>query len=94
MYDRVVNGKELVFGIRGSLAERGDWRGVDRMGAMIVFYDTATKSCWWEGNGSCMSGIHDGHRLKEIPAEKNVTWQEWVSKHPDTLVFSYNGQEE
>lgn len=90
----MVDGKEMVFGVRGSLAEDGAWRGVDRLGAMIVFYDQETRSCWWEGNGACMVGDNTGKRLAEIPSEKNVTWAEWRSKHPRTLVFSYEGMQQ
>ena len=85
----------MIFGVRGAIQESKERPGPpSRIGAMIVFYDTETKSCWWEGNGACMGGERDGEKLAEIPSEKDIPFSEWRAKHPDTLVFSHEGMEE
>jgi len=93
VYDRQPNGRELTLAVRGSLMDRDEWRG-PRFGAVLVFYDRETRSCWWEGTGKCLTGPLTGQRLEEFPAEKHVTWADWRRRHPETLVFSWEGREE
>lgn len=79
MYDRVLDGRELTFGVSGKL-----WKNV------LVMYDRQTGSLWSHMTGEAVVGPLTGKRLKTYPAAM-LTWGEWLKLRPATLVLEKPG---
>ncbi len=78
LFDRVVDGKELTFGVSGLLYESD-----------MIFYDHQTESLWSQVEGKAITGIMSGMELTALPI-RNTTWSDWKRKHPDTKTLDIN----
>ncbi len=80
MYDPIVNGRHLRFGISGLLYQ-----------STAVLYDRRTESLWSQVGSAAISGAYQGQRLRKVAA-RDTTWGAWRGAHPDSLVLSeYTG---
>ncbi len=57
--------------------------------AVLSMRDHETGSVWTQLDGKATDGALKGERLEMIPMPQ-MTWGEWKSAHPDTLVLSPN----
>ena len=76
MYDRTVNGQELIFGNTSALYESD-----------MVMFDHRTGSYWQQVNGKAIVGELTGEQLTLLPAQ-TTTWELWQQQYPDTQVLS------
>jgi len=76
VYDPVLNGKRLTFGVSGKLYK-----------ASLVMYDRQTESMWSQILQEAIAGPMTGAKLSMLPAQ-HTTWADWRGQHPDTLVLS------
>ena len=53
----------------------------------VLLYDRQTQSLWLQLMTQAISGPHKGKRLLSLPVF-HTTWQDWKTRHPDTLVLS------
>lgn len=83
MYGRDYNGKTLNFEASGGLIH-----------SSLVMQDDETDSYWAIMTGESVSGQFKGTKLEELSFGQKMTWQDWKSKHPDTVVLSVNGKED
>jgi hypothetical protein len=67
----------LTFGVSGLL-----WR------ENLVMYDRQTNSWWAQASGTALDGKLKGAVLKLYPHFSMMTWKQWRTDHPDTLVLS------
>ena len=79
MYDRRVEGEELLFGNQGALY----------MNAM-TWWDHETRSVWSQVTGEAIRGPLKGSHLSQILAPVE-TWGAWHAEHPATEVLD-NGR--
>lgn len=77
MYVRQINDQTLTLGVSGRL-----WR------ENLVMYDRQTNSWWAQATGSAIDGKFKGAALKMYPGFSMMTWKEWRTEHPNTLVLS------
>ncbi len=75
-FDANIDGKVTEFGVSGLLYNSD-----------VLLYDRNTESLWSQISSSAVSGKLVGTKLKRIPIS-HTTWQDWHSKHPDTVVLS------
>ncbi len=75
---RVLNGKEVEFGVSGKL-----------LNSDLVMYDRKTETYWSQISGKGIVGKLSGFKLKQIPIE-TVKWGNWKEQNPDTIVLSRN----
>jgi len=75
VYDRVVDGETLTFGVSGKLADDA-----------LVMYDRETGSEWQQTTGRTIAGEHRGTELGTLPASM-VSWAEFRATYPDGLVL-------
>ncbi len=75
-FDANINGKVTEFGVSGLLYNSD-----------VLLYDRNTESLWSQISSNAVAGKLVGTKLKRIPIS-HTTWQDWSSKHPDTLVLS------
>ncbi len=80
MYARTVDGREVAFGVSGSL-----WKDA------LVLYDRPTRSLWSQVTGRSIQGAMKGRTLQHVPSVQ-TTWQEWKRTHPGTLVLKQPGR--
>ncbi len=76
MYARTLADRTLSFGVSGML-----WR------ENLVMYDRETGSWWAQATGRAIRGPLEGGTLQMVPSDM-MTWKEWRTRHPDTLVLS------
>ena len=76
VYDRTLDGDELTFGNTSALFDND-----------LVMYDHQTGSFWWHVAGRALVGERAGRSLTPLPSSM-ATWDEWLGRHPDTLVLS------
>jgi hypothetical protein len=76
VYARTLAGRTLSFGVSGML-----WR------ENLVMYDRETDSWWAQATGRAIRGPLEGSTLRMLPSDM-MTWKEWRTRHPDTLVLS------
>lgn len=76
MYDRILDGKELTFGVSGKL-----WKNA------LVMYDRQTNTLWSQILGEGLIGPLKGKRLKALPTAVFITYKEWKQLYPDTKVL-------
>jgi len=53
----------------------------------VLLYDRQTQSLWSQLMTQAISGQHKGRKLQSLPV-LHTTWQDWKTKHPDTIVLS------
>jgi Protein of unknown function (DUF3179) len=76
VYDPLINGKRLAFGVSGKLYK-----------SALLMYDRQTESLWSQILQEAITGPMTGTRLSMLPAQ-HTTWGQWRSEHPETLVLS------
>jgi hypothetical protein len=76
VFSRRFGERTLTFGISGLLYQSD-----------VLFYDHQTESLWSQLEMKAVTGRMMGERLKTLPYSL-VTWKEWRTKHPETLVLS------
>ncbi len=76
VYDRMLDGEELTFGNTSALFDND-----------LVMYDHQTASFWWHIAGRGLVGERAGQELTPLPSSM-APWDEWLDRHPDTLVLS------
>jgi hypothetical protein len=77
MYDRSVDGKELLFD------------PADPVKGIPTVRDRETKSTWSALSGECFSGPLKGKRLTRVPSII-MSWGRWKALHPDSYVLKEN----
>lgn len=75
MYDRVVEGRELTFGVSGKLVRN-----------VLVMVDRQTDSLWSQLLGEAIDGEMTGARLEYVPSWF-TTWAEWQAMFPHTVAL-------
>lgn len=75
VYDRVVDGRTLTFGVSGKLADDD-----------LVMYDRETDSEWKQSLGTCFAGELEGAQLSVRPAPM-ATWDAFRQRYPDGVVL-------
>ncbi|MBI4613937.1 MAG: DUF3179 domain-containing protein [Planctomycetes bacterium] len=75
MYDRRLDGEVLEFGHAGMLYNQS-----------FVLYDKKTESLWVHVTGEARTGPLKGKRLAFYPSVV-MTWKEWKTAHPATIVM-------
>jgi len=76
VYDPVLEGKRLIFGVSGALYQ-----------SAAVLYDRQTESLWAQPLRQAVTGPLTGARLGIIPSQR-MRWKTWRERHPDTQVLS------
>ena len=76
VYDRVVEGRELTFGVSGYLLHNN-----------LVLYDHQSNTLWSQLLGQGIKGAYSGTRLSLIPSTL-TTWEAWKEAYPKTRVLS------
>ena len=71
-----VNGIDRTFGVSGLLYNSD-----------VLLYDRETESLWSQIMGKAISGNSSDQELQLIPTE-NTSWEDWKSRHPETLVLT------
>ncbi|WP_267642865.1 DUF3179 domain-containing protein [Haloarchaeobius amylolyticus] len=81
VYDRVVDGQRLTFGVSGKLADDD-----------LVMYDRETESEWKQSLGTAIAGEYEGTDLTVLPAAM-VPVRRFRESHPDGEVLARPGGE-
>ena len=76
VFERIVNGEKVEFGTSGKLYNSN-----------LLMYDRLTESYWSQALGLAVKGELTGYQLNLIPFDV-ITWGDWKTLHPDTLVLS------
>ncbi len=76
VFERVIDGQEVEFGTSGKLYNSN-----------LLMYDRLTESYWSQALGLAVTGELSGYSLDLIPFDI-ITWGDWKSIHPDTLVLT------
>ncbi|WP_305907894.1 DUF3179 domain-containing protein [Methylomarinum sp. Ch1-1] len=71
-----IDGEPHTFGVSGLLYNSD-----------VLLYDRQTESLWSQLMTQAVSGPHKGKQLHPLPV-LHTTWQDWLSRHPDTRVLS------
>ena len=77
VYDPVMNGARVLYGVSGLLYQRN-----------ILMYDRKTSSLWSQLGMRAVAGPLAGSSLPILPVE-HTTWEDWRSRYPDTTVLSF-----
>jgi hypothetical protein len=75
-FDANVAGKSRKFGVSGLLYNSD-----------VLLYDRESESLWSQVMRQAVSGPMKGRGLEQLPMA-HTTWQDWRTRHPDTLVLS------
>lgn len=75
VYDRVLNGRRLSFGVSGKLADDS-----------LVLYDRETGSEWKQSSGRAFRGPLEGRSLRILPS-RVMEWQRFRDVYPDGRVL-------
>lgn len=75
-FEATVNGRTHEFGVSGLLYNSD-----------VLMYDRETESLWSQLMVQAVTGPMKGTRLQQLPLS-HTSWQEWVKRHPGTLVLS------
>lgn len=75
VYDRVVDGRTLTFGVSGKLADDD-----------LVMYDRETESEWKQSLGKGIDGPHEGDELT-VRSATMTTWEVFRTEYPDGIVL-------
>jgi hypothetical protein len=76
VFDRLVDGNELTFGVSGFLYHNN-----------LVMYDHRTETLWSQILGEAVKGALRGDRLEVVPSII-TSWGEWKAQQPETRVLS------
>ena len=76
VFDRVVDGRTLTFGVSGYLYNDN-----------LVMYDHQTNTLWSQLVGQAIKGAQRGTQLTILPS-LITTWGEWQQRQPDTRILS------
>lgn len=76
VFDRVVEGRELTFGVSGYLYFNN-----------LVMYDHRSNTLWSQAVGEAIRGAYNGQRLVVLPSQM-TSWGEWKDVYPDTRILS------
>jgi hypothetical protein len=76
VFDRMVEGRELTFGVSGMLFHDN-----------LVMYDHQTNTLWSQLLGQSLRGAYRQKFLNVIPSIL-TTWGEWKELYPETLILS------
>jgi hypothetical protein len=76
VFDRVVDGRELTFGVSGYLHNDN-----------LVMYDHQTNTFWSQLIGQAVRGAQRRQQLAVLPSII-TTWGEWKQAQPDTTILS------
>ena len=76
VFDRVVNGRTLTFGVSGYLYRDN-----------LVMYDHQTNTFWSQLVGQAIRGGQRGQQLAVLPSII-TTWGEWKQQYPATRILS------
>ena len=82
VYGREYGDRELSFEASGALLD-----------ASLVMRDRETDSWWSIMSSTAIGGELEGTGLETLTHGEKATWKDWVSRHPDTLVLSVDGEE-
>jgi hypothetical protein len=80
VYDRMLEGNEFNFGVSGKL-----WKNA------LVMYDRETDTLWSHLSGIGLEGQHKGKELQIVASYPKISWGEWRSLYPQTLVLISRG---
>lgn len=75
-FARAVQGKERSFGVSGLLYNSD-----------VLLYDRESGSLWSQILGKAVTGAAKGTKLEIVPTA-HTSWEDWVARHPRTLVLS------
>ncbi len=75
VYDRVVDGRTLTFGVSGKLADDA-----------LVLYDRETETEWKQPTGQAIAGELTGAELPARPSPM-MSWARFRDEHPDGIVL-------
>ena len=75
VHRRVIDGREVVFGVQGAL-----------LGNAMTFWDHDSGSVWSQPTGEAVAGPRKGQRLETLPVSF-TTWEAWQEAHPGTLAL-------
>ncbi|TKX87724.1 DUF3179 domain-containing protein [Halorubrum sp. SS5] len=75
VYDAMVDGRRLTFGVSGKLADDD-----------LVLYDRETDSEWKQSTGECIAGELTGEQLRVRPGPM-TTYAAFSEAHPDGVVL-------
>ncbi|MCH8914677.1 MAG: DUF3179 domain-containing protein [Thaumarchaeota archaeon] len=76
VFERVIDGQVVEFGTSGKLYNSN-----------LLMYDRLTESYWSQALGMAVKGELSGYQLDLIPFDV-ITWGDWKTLHPDTLVLT------
>ncbi len=76
VFERTLDGQVVEFGTSGKLYNSN-----------LVMYDRLTDSYWSQALGLAITGELTGKELEIIPFDV-ISWGEWSSLHPETLVLT------
>ncbi|UCG24070.1 MAG: DUF3179 domain-containing protein [Chloroflexota bacterium] len=76
VFSRVVDGKELTFGVSGYLFNDN-----------LVMYDHRTNTLWSQLIAEAIKGAYRGERLALFPSSM-TSWNDWKNRFPNTRVLS------
>jgi hypothetical protein len=76
VFDRVVDGRELTFGVSGYLYNNN-----------LVMYDHQSNTFWSQLLAQAIRGAYRGQTLSVLPSQL-TSWKEWMAVYPETSVMS------
>ena len=76
VFERIIDTQEVEFGTSGKLYNSN-----------LLMYDRFTESYWSQALGMAVTGELSGYQLDLVPFDL-VTWGDWKTLHPDTLVLT------
>lgn len=79
VYERLVEGRELTFGVSGKLADDD-----------LVLYDRETESEWKQSSGVCIAGEFEGTALTARPTPMR-TYERFRERYPEGVVLQPPG---
>ena len=77
-FDAEIDGEATDFGVSGLLYNSD-----------VLLYDRATETLWSQIMTRAVAGPRVGQSLTTLPIS-HTTWQDWLARHPETLVLSRN----
>ena len=83
MYSRDVSGRVRNFEASGSLYH-----------SALVMRDNVTDSFWAVISSEAIGGADQGTPLEALQVSEKITWGEWKSRHPSTVILSVDGVED
>lgn len=78
VFNRIVNGDTLSFGVSGQLYESN-----------LLMFDEATESLWLQASGQCVVGDYAGSRLQLVNSVV-LSFEDVVNRFPQARVLGFN----